>query len=93
MNSQPLTWEDPPDQGRRPKVPPVDEEQRALLRANPQRWAKVRDYSSVASASMVGHRLRNGRWPELAPSEWEVVARQQGNGAALYVRYIGEEGP
>ncbi len=85
----PLTWEEPPS-GRSGRLKgPVTEEQRNLLRAHPKRWAKVRDYPGKQTASTTAHRARKGRWPELAPEEWEFTGRRTPNGSALYARYIG----
>lgn len=80
-----LAWEDPPP--KRSALAPISFEAEAELRANPERWAKVRQYKAHSGAAAAAKAIRDGKHG-LKPTDWEVRAA----GAVLYVRFVGRGG-
>jgi hypothetical protein len=87
-----VLWEDPPADGRgksnlsRRLLTP---EQEAEMRANPKRWALIKQFSSKSGARACVTKIRQGKSPGLDQSEWEAVSRIVDSGSRVYLRYVG----
>ena len=82
-------WEDPPPM-RRPSMG-VDYDHLAdILRANPGRWAVVREGTR---ARTVGHmsEIKSGKIAAFRPAgTFESTCRSEGAKVTVYARYVGE---
>lgn len=81
-------WEDPSSGRGRPTACPITEAQRKELSANPNRWARVKDYDKPTSATSAAARIKKGIYREMPEGEWEAAARRDAGGGVLYARYI-----
>ncbi len=84
-----IVWEDPPAGRLGARLPMLDTDQLALLRANPGRWAKVKTFPGKSSASSYVQQLRTGKralGDDATATDFEFAGRRAGAGSALYVR-------
>ena len=90
-NPPAVTWQDPPPKrlGTHKRV--LTDEQEAALRADPKRWALIRQYDKAGSATSTAYTIKKGK-SSLVAAEWEATARRNDRGSALYVRYLGPGG-
>ncbi|HKX71387.1 MAG TPA: hypothetical protein VJM75_09180 [Acidimicrobiales bacterium] len=75
-----MVWEDPGGGRGRPGACPITEAQRKELAANPNRWARVKNYDKPTSATSAAGRIKKGLYREMPEGEWEAAARRNGGG-------------
>lgn len=80
-----VCWEEPPPK-RRQGAPFLTPEVEAALRANPGRWARIKDYPTKTSADSARKRVVAGVY---GPG-WEAEQRRTPTGSILYMRYVGK---
>lgn len=85
-----VVWEDPPPRAGSGAVSPVPPAALEELRAHPKRWARVKEYPSSSGANTYAANVTKGKVRALPPDEWEAVARREGKGSILYLRFKGE---
>jgi hypothetical protein len=88
MSEQPeIVWQDPP-----PAAPSWHhrfEAVAATLRQNPNRWARVAEYSTANGAQVSASKINNHGTRYFTKGEFEATARVEGDQYFLYVRYVG----
>lgn len=84
-----IAWEDPPPKRSGPTVINIEAERE--LRANPGRWARLKDYGNKTGASTAAASIRKGR-RGIAAGDFEAEARVTATGSTLYVRFVGRGG-
>jgi hypothetical protein len=86
-----VVWQDPPPSRTGTHKRVLTDEQEAALRANPQRWAMVKQYDKPGGATSTAYMIKKGKSAYVA-AEWEATARRNDRGSQLYMRYVGPGG-
>lgn len=83
VDPPPLIWEDPPPARGRGLIDPAA---LAVLRANPGRWARVKEFKYATGAATAAGKIRKGDLGE----RFEARGVRSPAGSTLYVRWVGE---
>lgn len=84
-----MRWEDPPPRRNGAAVSLPWESWARMLRRNPERWARLRDYERPAGAANTRDSPLRRRY--LPKERYEVRAVRTETSSILYARYIGDE--
>jgi hypothetical protein len=84
-------WEEPRGRGNGRSQVIIHQAVLDLLKANPGRWARVREYAKGSSAASAAQRINGtGKAKQriLGPG-WHARANKVGDTSALYLRWVG----
>lgn len=90
-NPPAVVWQDPPPSRTGTHKRVLSAEQEAALRANPKRWALIKEYDKPGGAASTAYSIKKSK-SALATGEWEATARRNDRGSQLYMRYVGPDG-